>query len=91
MNNSLDALEDVAQAARLASAVAADDEPGWSAVIDEIRTSGRMREVLMAQTARHITICREYYDTDTEAIMNGYAFAALAQARRARGLRLDDD
>lgn len=85
------ALEHVALAARLASAVAADDEPGWAAVLNEIRAGGLMQEVLMAQTVRHITVCREYYDTDTEAVLNGHAFAAIAQARRARGDRLDDD
>lgn len=85
------ALEDVALAARLASAVNAGDEPGWAAVINEIRAAGRMQEVLMAQTMRHTTICREYYDTDAEAVLNGHAFAAIAQARRARGDRLDDD
>lgn len=71
------AADDVASAGRLAAAVSADDVPGWSAVIAEAIGRGRLVELLMAMTVRHVTICGEYYDTDRQAFLDMHAFDAL--------------
>ena len=91
MKQSLDALEDVARAGRLTSAISADDDPGWSAVIAEVRASGRMEQLAMTLATRIVAIAGEFYDTDRQAILDGFALEACARARRARGDRLDDD
>ena len=51
--------EDVALAARLVSAVSADDEPGWSAVIAEVRHSGRMEELALALAVQAATLTEQ--------------------------------
>lgn len=84
-------LEDVAVAARLVSALAAEDQPGWAAVIAEVRQSGRMEELALTLATRVVQIAGEFYDTDRQKILDGFAFDACARARRTRGDRLDDD
>lgn len=83
--------EDVALAARLVAAVSAEDEPGWSAALAEVRQSGRMEELALTLATRVVQIAGEFYDTDRQAVLDGFAFDACGRARRARGDRLDDD
>ena len=91
MNASQASLDDVAAAARFVSAIRADDVPGWSAVIAEVRQSGRMEQLAVTLATRVLSIANEYYDVDTQKILDGFALDACARARRARGDRLDDD
>jgi hypothetical protein len=68
--------QDVALAARLVAAISADDVPGWSAVIAEVRHSGRLEELAIALAVRHVQVAGEFYDTDRQAILDGHAFDA---------------
>jgi hypothetical protein len=83
--------QDVALAARLVAAISADDTPGWSAVIAEVRHSGRMEELALALATRVVQIAGEFYDTDRQAILDGFAFDACGRVNRARGSRDTDD
>ena len=76
--------QDVALAARLVSALAANDQPGWVAVIAEARASKRMEKLALALAIRHVQVCAEYYDTDRQAFLDGYAFDANGMANRER-------
>jgi hypothetical protein len=50
---------DVALAARLVAAVSAEDQPGWSAVIAEVRHSGRMEELALALAVQAATLAEQ--------------------------------
>jgi hypothetical protein len=91
MNSLQASLDDVAAAARLVSAISAEDQPGWAAVIAEVRSAGRMEGVALALAVRHIEVCAEYYDTDRQKFLDGFAFDACGKANRARGDRDTDD
>jgi len=77
--------QDVALAARLVAAVSAEDQPGWSAVIAEVRESGRMEELALALATRVVQIAGEHFDTDRQAILDAFAFDANGMANRERG------
>lgn len=77
--------QDVALAARLVAAVSADDQPGWSAVIAEVRQSGRMEELALALATRVVQIAGEFYDTDRQAVLDGFALDANGMANQQRG------
>ena len=51
--------QDVALAARLVAAVSADDQPGWSAVIAEVRESGRMEKLVLALAVQAATLAEQ--------------------------------
>lgn len=91
MNTSQASLDDVAAAARLVAAVSAEDQPGWAAVIAEVRQSGRMEELALTLATRVVQIAGEFYDTDRQAVLDGFAFDACGRANRARGDRDTDD
>lgn len=75
---------DVALAARFAAALSAEDQPGWVAVIAEVRKSGRMEQFAIALATRLVQIAGEFYDTDRQAILDAFAFDANAMANRER-------
>jgi hypothetical protein len=77
--------QDVALAARLVAAISADDTPGWSAVIAEVRHSGRMEELALALATRVVQIAGEHFDTDRQAHLDGFAFDANGMVNRERG------
>ncbi|BBX89009.1 hypothetical protein MBOE_06580 [Mycolicibacterium boenickei] len=51
---------DVARAARLAAAMAAEDVPGVGAVIEEAKRADGLVGLALALAARHIQICAEW-------------------------------
>lgn len=76
--------QDVALAARFVAALAAEDQPGWVAVIAEVRQSGRMEKLAVALGTRLVQVAGEFYDTDRQAILDEFAFDANAMANRER-------
>ncbi|WP_099024708.1 hypothetical protein [Mycolicibacterium palauense] len=76
--------EDMARAARLVSALASQDHPGVGAVLREAKADGRLVQLALALALRHIQVCSEYYDVDTQQILDELAFDANAMAFRER-------
>lgn len=68
---------DVARAARLAAAMAADDQPGIKAVLEEAISTDALVGLVLALAIRHVNICREYYDTDCQKILDTYAMEVM--------------
>ena len=77
--------QDVALAARLVAAISAEDQPGWSAVIAEVRHSGRAEELALALATRVVQIAGEFYDTDRQAFLDRFALDANGMAKPAAG------
>lgn len=65
---------DTARAARLVSAMAANDQSGTQAVILEAKGDDRLVHLVLALALRHIQVCAEYYDTDMQAVLDEFAF-----------------
>lgn len=84
MNTSQSSFDDVAAAARLVAAISAEDEPGWAAVIAEVRHSGRMEGLALALATRVVKIAGEFYDTDRQAFLDGFALDACGLANPQR-------
>ncbi|MDG5772367.1 hypothetical protein [Mycolicibacterium fortuitum] len=68
---------DVARAARLAAAMAADDIPGVGAVIKEAKQADGLVGLALALAAQHITVCAEFYDTDCQKMLDTFAMDAM--------------
>jgi hypothetical protein len=74
---------DVARAARLVAAVAADDQNGVGAVLKEARDRDRLPQLALALAVRFADIAREFYDTDCQTILDGFAMDAMYFAENA--------
>ncbi|NOP96962.1 hypothetical protein [Mycolicibacterium fortuitum] len=68
---------DVARAARLAAAMAAEDVPGVGAVIEEAKQADGLVGLALALGARYIQVCAEFYDTDCQKMLDTFAMDAM--------------
>lgn len=76
--------EDAARAARLVSALAAEDRAGVEAVLVDAKTDDRLVFLALALAIRHVQVCAEFYDTDMGKMLDEFAFDANAMANRER-------
>lgn len=76
--------EDSARAARLVSALAAEDHAGVAAVLADTKSDGRLMNLVLALAIRHVHVCSEFYDVDMRKVLDEFAFDANAMANRER-------
>lgn len=76
--------EDSARAARLVSALAAEDRDGVEAVLLDAKNDDRLVYLALALAIRHVQVCAEFYDVDMVKMLDEFAFDANAMANRER-------
>lgn len=80
----------VARAKRLVAALAEDNQALAEDLIAEAVTKGQIVSVAIACAQAHLTIAREFYDTDCEHILAREGMAALDAAQSAEEGHHDD-
>lgn len=76
--------EDSARAARLVSAVAAEDRDGIEAVLLDAKNDDDRVYLALALAIRHVQVCAEFYGDDMHKMLDEFAFDANAMAHRER-------
>lgn len=84
MSTSTPKYEDSARAARLVSALAAEDHAGVEAVLTDAKNDDRLVLLALALAIRHVQVCAEFYGTDMRKVLDEFAFDANAMANRER-------
>lgn len=74
---------DVARAAQLAAAVAADDHNRVGVILKEAISRDRLPQLALALAIRFAEVAREFYDTDCQTILDGFAMDAMYFAENA--------
>lgn len=74
---------DVARAAQIAAAVAADDHNSVGIILKEATERHRLPQLVLALAVRFAEVAREFYDTDYQTILDGFALDAMYFAENA--------
>lgn len=76
-------LDHIAIAGQLVAAIAADDTDNYARLLHEIPEDAA-QTVITALATRTAHIAKEFYDTDAQVFLDGYAFGAIDMAERGR-------
>jgi hypothetical protein len=74
---------DVARAAQLAAAVAADDMNSAGVILKQTMDDQRLPQMSLALAVHLSKVAKEFYDTDCQTILDGFAMDAMLYAETA--------